>query len=199
MEAIKEQHRDRGGLPVAAPHRAGPALRRAAAAEGARIQRHRDRHDRARGRRQRGDLHGARTRRRCSRCPCPRRRPGTVATQRLEGPGRRAAWPASPSMLSYPEFDAVRDQARARSTACWPSRRSTRSTLGEPRATRRAVNATLASCEYFDVLRVRPAARADVHVRATATAGARRPRSCSAMRSGVPRSQRIRRSSPQRS
>jgi predicted permease len=72
----------------------------------------------------------------------------------FEGPGRRNV-SGSPSMLSYPEYQMVRDQARAFDGVIAFSGASNTATLGgvEPRP----VLATLASCNYFDVLRVRTA------------------------------------------
>jgi predicted permease len=71
----------------------------------------------------------------------------------LEGPGRRGVSGAR-SMLSFPEYEAVRDQTRAFDgvIAYAPTKDVT---LGgaEPRT----VIATLASCNYFDVLQVHPA------------------------------------------
>jgi predicted permease len=71
----------------------------------------------------------------------------------LEGGGRRGVSGAR-SMLSFPEYEAVRDQTRAFDgvIAYAPTQDVT---LGgaEPRT----VIATLASCNYFDVLHVRPA------------------------------------------
>ncbi len=72
---------------------------------------------------------------------------------RLEGGGRRGVSGAR-SMLSFPEYEAIREQSRAFEgvIAYTPTREVT---LGgaEPRA----VIATLTSCNYFDVLQVRPA------------------------------------------
>jgi len=72
---------------------------------------------------------------------------------RLEGPGNRAV-DGVPSMLSWPEFTSVRDQVRAFDGAAAFNALNP-VTLGgaEPRQ----VLATLGSCEYFDVLRVRAA------------------------------------------
>jgi macrolide transport system ATP-binding/permease protein len=72
----------------------------------------------------------------------------------FEGPGRRNV-SGSPSMLSYPEYEMVRDQAHSFDGVIAFSGAFNTATLGgvEPRP----VLATLASCNYFDVLRVRAA------------------------------------------
>jgi macrolide transport system ATP-binding/permease protein len=76
-----------------------------------------------------------------------------TVTYRHDGTARRNV-AGVPSMLSYAEFQVVRDQAPAfeRVTAFAPFNETT---LGgaEPRP----VLTTLASCEYFDVLRIRAA------------------------------------------
>jgi predicted permease len=71
----------------------------------------------------------------------------------MEGGGRRGVSGAR-SMLSFPEFEAIRDQSRAFDGVIAYSPTND-VTLGgtEPRT----VLATLASCNYFDVLQVRPA------------------------------------------
>lgn len=71
----------------------------------------------------------------------------------VEGEGRRNVH-GSASMLSYPEYQAVRDESRAFDGVLGFSPFNA-ITLGgaEPRQ----VLATLASCNYFDVLKVRPA------------------------------------------
>ena len=71
----------------------------------------------------------------------------------FEGEGRRGVH-GSASMLSYPEYEAVRDQSRAFEGVLAFSPFNP-VTLGgaEPRS----VLATLASCNYFDVLRIRTA------------------------------------------
>jgi predicted permease len=73
----------------------------------------------------------------------------------FEGEGRRGV-SGSPSMLSYPEYEAVRDQSPGFDGVLAFSGAFNTVTLGgaEPRP----VLATLASCNYFDVLRVRAAA-----------------------------------------
>ena len=77
-----------------------------------------------------------------------------TVTLRHEGSARRGV-AGAPSMLSYPEFLAVRDQASGAfqgvTAFAWAFGTAT---LGGPQP--RTVNATLTSCEYFDVLRVRP-------------------------------------------
>jgi predicted permease len=76
----------------------------------------------------------------------------------FEGEGQRGVHGSS-SMLSFPEYEAVRDQARGFDgvLAFSPFNAATLGALtagAEPRP----VLATLASCDYFDVLRVRAAA-----------------------------------------
>jgi ABC-type antimicrobial peptide transport system permease subunit len=69
----------------------------------------------------------------------------------FEGEGRRGVHGAA-SMLSYPEYEAVRDQSRALDgTLAFSPFNAV--TLGGPEP--RSVLATLASCNYFDVLRIR--------------------------------------------
>ena len=90
----------------------------------------------------------------------------TVAL-RLEGPGNRGV-DGFRSMLSWPEFTAVRDQVRAFDGVLAFSPFNAVTLGGVVRhaqdapspsggAEPRQILATLGSCEYFDVLRVRPA------------------------------------------
>jgi predicted permease len=78
----------------------------------------------------------------------------TVAIN-FQGEGRRGV-AGSPSMLSYAEYEAVRDQSHALDGVLAFSGAFNQVTLGgaEPRR----VLATLATCNYFDGLRVRAAA-----------------------------------------
>jgi predicted permease len=73
----------------------------------------------------------------------------------FEGEGRRFV-SGSPSMLSYQEYEAVRDQSRGFDGVLAHAGDLNTVTLGgaEPRP----VLATLATCNYFDVLGIRPAA-----------------------------------------
>jgi predicted permease len=72
----------------------------------------------------------------------------------FEGPGRRMV-SGSPSMLSYQEYEAVRDQSRGFVGVLAFAGATKVATLGGPEP--RPVLATLATCNYFDVLGVGPA------------------------------------------
>jgi predicted permease len=72
----------------------------------------------------------------------------------FEGPGRRMV-SGSRSMLSYQEYEAVRDQTRGFEGVLAFAGATKIATLGGPEP--RPVLATLATCNYFDVLGVRPA------------------------------------------
>jgi predicted permease len=78
-----------------------------------------------------------------------------AVTISFEGEGKRGV-SGAPSMLSYAEYEAIRDQSRAFDGVLAHAGDFNLVTLGgaEPRS----VLATLATCNYFDVLGLRPAA-----------------------------------------
>jgi len=150
MEAIKEQHRDRGGFPVLrhivqdlrfalrllrkAPGFSVTAIVTIALAVGVNAA-----------------IFSILNAAALQSLPLPQGdRLATLAIS-FDGEGRRGVH-GSPSMLSYLEYEAVRDQSRAfEGTLAFSPFNA--ATLGgsEPRS----VLATLASCNYFDVLRIR--------------------------------------------
>jgi predicted permease len=91
-----------------------------------------------------------------------------VVSLQLQGGTEGRAVYGAPSMLSWPQFTAVRDQVRsfAGATGFSPFNPATLG-IAEPRQ----VLATIASCEYFDVLHV-PAALGRTFVRSDCDRGA---------------------------
>ena len=123
IEAIKEQHRDRGGWPIVS--RIGQDLRFAAAPapQGARLQRHGDRHDRARASASTPPSSPCSTRRRCSALPVPAAAIAwSTCRSSFEGGGRRGVSGAR-SMLSFPGIRSRSRSGAARSTASLAFRR----------------------------------------------------------------------------
>ena len=140
-----EARRHRGGQGAAPRSRA--ASRRSAtsrqdlrfaaraAAEGARLQRDRDRHDRAGGRRQRGDLHACSTPRRCRRCRCRTAIASPPSRSTSRAPGRRSVSRLAAACSRIPEYQMrPRPGARIRRGARVLRRVQHRSTLGRRRA-----------------------------------------------------------------
>jgi predicted permease len=154
MEAIKEQHRDRGGLPVLrhivqdlrfalrllrkAPGFSITAIVTIALAVGVNAA-----------------IFTVLNAAALQSLPVPEGHRLVTLAISFEGQGRRNV-SGAPSMLSYPEYEAVRDQSPGFDGVLAFSGSLNTVTLGgvEPRP----VLATLASCNYFDVLRVRAGA-----------------------------------------
>src|SRR6188508_2724496 len=87
--------------------------------------------------------------------PVPARDRLAAVTISFQGEGRRGV-AGAPSMLSYQEYEAVRDQSRAFDGVLAHAGDFKPVTLGG--AVPRPVLATLATCNYFDVLGIRTAA-----------------------------------------
>jgi predicted permease len=153
MEAIKEQHRDRGGVPILrhivqdlrfaarllrkAPGFSVTAIVTIALAVGVNAA-----------------IFTVLNAAALQRLPVPAGDRLASVSISFEGTGRRMV-SGSRSMLSYQEYEAVRDQSRGFDGLAAFSGAFKIATLGDPEP--RPVLTTLATCNYFDVLGIRPA------------------------------------------
>jgi predicted permease len=159
LEAIKEQHRDRGGYPIVshllqdlrfavrllrkAPGFSVTAIVTIALAVGVNAA-----------------IFTVFNAAALQGLPVPAGNRLAAVTISFQGEGRRGV-AGAPSMLSYQEYEAVRDQSRGFDGVLAYAGDFKPVTLGgaEPRP----VLATLATCNYFDVLGIRPAAGRTLH------------------------------------